>query len=99
MVISVPIAGWENSKRCSGLAGGLERQAERSIRAASSGNIRNAKTEARSKPEGANAADPTPNIQHPTSNIQHPIVSNRAVTGHRTFGVRWQEFPGFIGIG
>src|ERR1039458_2254681 len=88
MVIRVPIAGWENSKRCGGWGGGVERQAERSVRAARRGEIR------RPKAEGT-----TPNIQYPTSNIQRPIVANQASTGCRTFGGRWQGFPGFIGIG
>jgi hypothetical protein len=74
------------------------------MRAVSSGDIRNPKTEARRKAEGpksegAKAEAATSNIQHPTSNIQYPIVSNQEITGRRTFGMRWQEFPGFIGIG
>jgi len=39
MVMSVPIAGRENSKRCGGWGGGVERQAERSVTAASKGKI------------------------------------------------------------
>src|ERR1035441_5138715 len=101
MVIRVPIAGCVNSKRCGGLAGGVARQAERSVRAASRGEIRSPKAEVRKKAEGpkSEGAKAAPNIQHPTSNIQHPNGPNRAVTGQRRFGVGWEEFPGFIGIG
>jgi hypothetical protein len=81
MVIRVPIAGWENSKRSRGVAGGAERQAERNRRAERSGKIRKPKTEDRRKTEGGKAEVAIDNIQHPTSNIQHPIIASSAGTG------------------
>jgi hypothetical protein len=52
MVIIMPIAGRENSKRWSGFSAGTERQATRSRRAASRVQIRNPKPETRRKAEG-----------------------------------------------
>ena len=89
MVINVPIAGWENSKRWSGLAGGAERQAVSKRTAASSGETLIPMADARRNPEGVKAEATERNIQHPTSNIQHPIASNWAVAGFRVFIVGW----------
>jgi hypothetical protein len=49
MVIKVPIAGCENSKRWSGASGGTDRQAAKSSRTARRGKSRRPKTETRRK--------------------------------------------------